>query len=119
MKHADGPERLDEDLRRALDLPAEAAARVVRGALRPAPRPARPGAWRWLPLTAALVLSLAVALCWVRLAERPAPRRASITNVGDVVIVTTPGGEGRLLRSEGAEPAPSGITLIVHRGGNR
>ena len=109
--------RLDESLRRALDPPPGTAARVTRGALGAGPRPTRPPAWHWLPVTAALVLSIAVAFFLAREPERPAPLRAAITNVGDIVIATTPEGEGRLLRSAGSEPAPSGSTLIIRHGG--
>jgi hypothetical protein len=119
MKRSDGTERLDEGLRRALDLPPEAAARVVRGALRPSAEQGRRPAWRWLPLAAALGLSLAVALYLARPSERPTRRRAAITNVGEVVIVTTPEGESRLLRSGGGAPEPSGTTLIIRHGGIR
>jgi hypothetical protein len=112
-------EKSDPGLKRALDLPPEVAARVVRKALA-APGASRPPVLprhRWLPLATALVLSLAVTCYLARGPVRPAPRRASITNVGDVVIATTPDGEGRLLRSEGAQPEPSGITLIIRHGG--
>ncbi|HZF11066.1 MAG TPA: hypothetical protein VFE33_19930 [Thermoanaerobaculia bacterium] len=116
-----GAAGLDESLRHALDLPPETAARVIRGALGAAPQPARPparrGLPRWLPVAAALVLSLVLVLFLAREPAPPAPRRASITNVGDIVIATTPEGEGRLLRSAGSEPTPSGSTLIIRRGG--
>jgi hypothetical protein len=114
-------EEPDEGLKRALDLPPDVAARVVRAALGPPlgalgpSRPALPPLRRWLPLAAALVLSLAVTCYLARGPLRPAPRRASITNVGDVLIATTPDG-GRLLRSAGAQPEPSGTTLIVIHG---
>jgi hypothetical protein len=107
-------EEADKGLKHALDLPPEAVARVARAALGES-RPSLPPLQRWLPLATVLALSLAVTCYLARGPVRPAPRRASITNVGEVLIATTPGGS-RLLRSEGAQPEPSGTTLIVIHG---
>ncbi len=111
---------IDERLKRALDFPPDAAARVARGALRASGSSGRPGpaGKRWLPLAAALVLGLAAGLYLARNPVRPAPRRPSITNVGAVLISTNPQGEGRLLRSAGA-PEPSGTLWIVRHGGTK
>ena len=106
----------DLGLQQALDLPPEVAARVVTQALAAPPRPSRPPARRWASYATALLLSLAVTCYLARGPLRPAPPRASITNVGGVVIAVTPEGEGRLLRAAETPAATSGTSLIVIHG---
>lgn len=106
----------DLGLQRALDLSPEVSARVAAKALAGPPRLSRPLALRWAPYATALVLALAVTCHLARGPVRPAPPRASITNVGGVVIAVTPQGEGRLLRSAETPTETSGTSLIVIHG---
>jgi hypothetical protein len=132
-KPPDDPELPGSDLselRRALDSPPEVAARVARAALRAAPATGLGTDRRWRPVAAVLafLLLLAAGLYRVRVAPRPASRRPSITNVGDVVIAIKPAGEGgMILRSAVSPAAPASLsspsasasstTLIVRYGG--
>ena len=100
-------DRIDERLREALEPRPEAVGRIARAALA-TPEPVL----RWLPAAAATaLLGVMALLLWPQPPIPPVPR---IQNVGEVLIVKSPDGEGSIVRSGGSEPesASTGIVMI-------
>ena len=113
MRHPDDhPDAIDARLRDALEPDPGAVEKLVRRAML-----SEEAGLRRRLLPAALAASLLALAAVILLRPEPPPPAATITitNVGDVVVATSPAGPHWLIRSEPGAAAPAGSMLILRR----
>jgi hypothetical protein len=114
-----GDSRIDDAVRRALSSPPGAAERIVGAALNGTdPRRVQPSFWLMRPAVVAAtgLLIVAVAIGWSIWwrGEKTSSPRGTITNDGDVIIITMPGGPTTLI-GPGADTrnVPAGTASVT------